>query len=246
MQYNSINETAEIILGRPLMEEEGVPISEIEAAEKRLQMKLPEVLKEFHLKVGALTLLTNSTERFFPLNEIKCVDNKLVFAEEHQGDGYWGININERYNKDASVYMCVEEQDGEKRIWFNEGVGLKEFIHSTMFYQCAQASYEYNNFLGNYSFSGAILLENNKDIIDRLMSQLSEGWDKVVDRNNLNIYWNERRIVWFFTNQHGVPDEMVMLSSQTEESYIELLKELGFYRGKNDGEINKQKEEQAA
>ena len=247
MQYNSIKETAEIILGRPLKEEEGMPINEIEVAEKRLQLRLPSVLREFHLMVGNLTLITNSTERFFPLSEIFCIDGKLAFAEEQSGSGFWAINISERYNKDATVYMGVRKQDSDTVIWFREGVGITEFIHSTMFYQCAQASYEYNQFLGNYSFSGAILLDQNENTINRLMNQLNSGWDKVVDRNNLSIYWNNKRIVWFFTNQQGVPDEMVMLSSQTEESYIDLLKELNFYRGKDKDETDEnQKEDKAA
>lgn len=238
MQYNSIKETAERILGRPLVEKEGMPEQEIEAAEKRLQLKLPKVLRELHLTVGNLSLITNSTERFFPLDEITCIDDKLVFAEEQSGSGLWGINISERYDKNAPVYMGMSAQSNESIVWFNEGVGITEFMHSTMFYQCAQASYEYNHFLGNYSFSGAFLLENDTNIINRLVHQLNSGWDKVVDRNNLVIYWNERRIVWFFTNQQGMPDEMVMLSSQTEESYIDLLKELNFYRGKDRNAAN--------
>ena len=245
MQYNSIKETAEIILGRPLLEKEGIPEQEIEIAEKRLQLKLPKVLKDFHLMVGNLALLVNSTERFLSLDKIFCIDNKLVFAQEQGGNGYWGISINERYNKDATVYMGIEENEGERRIWFNENVGITEFVHSTMFYQCAQASYEYNHFLGNYSFSGAILLEHDEHVINKLLEQLNSKWDKVVDRNNLSIFWNEKRIVWFFSSQQGIPDEMVMLSSQTEESYINLLKELGFYRGK-DNDATKNDEQAAA
>ena len=232
MQYSTIKETAEKILGRPLLEKEGISEQEVQKSEKHLQLALPKVLREFYLMVGNLTLFTNSTERFFPVNEITCIDNKLVFIEEQLGNGFWGININERNNKDATIYLGTKGQDGEKLAWFNEGVGLTEFIHSTMFYQCAQASYEYNHFLGNYSFSGAILLDNDTNIINRLMCQLNNQWDKVVDRNNLVVYWSKRRFVWFFTNQYGIPDEMVMLSSQTEGSYISLLKEMGFYRGK--------------
>ncbi len=243
MQYSSIKATAEKILGRSLKEEEGMPIKEIEIAERRLQLKLPNILREFHLAVGNMTLLTNSTDRFFPLSEIFCLDGKLVFAEEQTGNGYWGININERYNKDAAVYISATMQGSEDIIWLNESVGITEFIHSTMFYQCAQASYEYNHFLGNYSFSGAILIQNDTAIINRLLHQLNSQWDKVVDRNNLAIYWSKRRIVWFFTNQHGLPDEMVMLSSQTEESYIDLLKEFDFYRGKDENKAEQEQEQ---
>ncbi|MDR0660947.1 MAG: SMI1/KNR4 family protein [Prevotellaceae bacterium] len=238
--YKSIKETAEKILGRPLKQEEGLPIEEIEKTEKRLQLKLPNILREFHLMVGNLTLITNSTERFLSLNEITCIDDKLVFTEEQTGIGRWGININERYKADAPIYICIEDQGGEKRIWLNEGVGITEFIHSTMFFQCAQATYEYSRFLGNYSFTGTILIGNEEKTINTLLQQLESEWEKVVNRNNLVIYWKNRRMSWFFTNREGKPDEIVMLASQTEDDYIALLKELGFYRGKD---VNEPKQE---
>lgn len=228
--YKTIKETAEKILGRPLKPEEGISQEEIETAEKRLRLKLPELLREFYLEVGNLTVMTNATERFYSLDQLACIDDKLVFVEEQKGNGYWGINIKERYNKDATVFYCVEENNGEKRIWFNEGIGLKDFVHSTMYYQCAQATYEYNHFMGNYSFTGALPLEKGEDAIKCLIEKLNKEWEKVVNRTNLVIYWRDGQMIWFFTTREGKPDEMVMLSSQTEEGYVRMLKEFGFFK----------------
>ena len=64
--------------------EYGNTISDIENAEKRLGIKLPQTLKEFYLAAGNLPQITSSFEYFDKLSELSIEDNKLLFLTENQ------------------------------------------------------------------------------------------------------------------------------------------------------------------
>ena len=59
---SKIKTTAEKILGRRLTEKDGLNISEIEVVEKSLGIKLPTILRDFHLLVGNLDMFISSFE----------------------------------------------------------------------------------------------------------------------------------------------------------------------------------------
>jgi hypothetical protein len=113
--------TAENILGRHLTEKDGLNVSEIEAVEKSLGIKLPAVLRDFHLLVGNLEMFISSFEQFV---EPYINGEMLVFLEENQGVCYWGVNIQNPENE--LVFMCTDLET-EIPEWHSEKVTLTEF-----------------------------------------------------------------------------------------------------------------------
>jgi len=126
---NKIRTVAEILLGRHLTEKDGMNVSEIETIENSLSLKLPTVLRDFHLLVGNLDMFTSSFEQFV---EPYIKGEMLVFLEENQCVCIWGINIQDAENE--TVFMCTDfETDNPE--WYSEEKTLTDFLIILMYYQ---------------------------------------------------------------------------------------------------------------
>jgi hypothetical protein len=123
-----VKETAEKLLGRFLVKDDGIDIKIIEEIEYIIEAKLPKYLREFYLKIGNIKLFTKSFERFIDIDKLYFENNKLVFLEENQEVCIWGIDINE---DDPIVYQNADYG------WYSEEIQLSEFIKNMMYYQCA-------------------------------------------------------------------------------------------------------------
>ena len=78
---------------RPLSRKTSVPEKEIAAAEARLNIRLPGVLREFYLRAGAHKEVNRSHNRLIAPNELEMQNGKLVFYEENQRVVLWGIDV---------------------------------------------------------------------------------------------------------------------------------------------------------
>ena len=192
-------ETAEKLLGRSLVNNDGINIKNIEEAEYILETNLPKYLREFYLNIGGLKLFTQSFERFFYVDELYFRDNKLIFLEENQNVCIWGININE---DNPIVYQNADNE------WYSEEIRLSEFIKIMMYYQCAQG------------------YENAKNIIlDKIeLAKIIIGMEKVVDNNHLIIFWGNNVLLWYYTDdENKIINNSIIISGLTDGKLNEFI-----------------------
>lgn len=184
--------------------EYGNTLSDIENAEKRLGIKLPQTLKEFYLAAGNLPQITSSFEYFDKLNELNIEDNKLLFLTENQGTCRWAIDLST--NK---VWMKARE-------WQEDEVDIDTFIRTIMYYNCAEAGYPYGACLEPYVFT-------------KLKETLDNNWEKVSNYDGLYIYAYKDNLIWFF-GKDGVPGQLnsIFLSCRRRDSFNQLCSLLGF------------------
>jgi len=206
---SEIRTIAESLLGRPLTEKDGINIFEIETVENSSGLKLPAVLRNFHLLVGNLDMFICSFEQFVkPYKK----GEMLVFLEENQGVCYWGINVQDTGNE--TVFMCTD-MESDNLEWYSEEVPLTDFLTVMMYYQCAQGGYEH----------GSAVYENNFDNREKYLQFLADitiGYTKVVAHSGLVIYQYGGKLIWYFTDEEGNLTDTIFASTRTAEEMKEL------------------------
>lgn len=222
---NKSKEIAEKILGRELLQSEGIDTNLLEVTEAKLGIKIPQSLKDFYLAVGNLYYFTDAFNSFAKLDQLYIIDGKLMFLEENQGVCYWGLDL-----KDGiTIYQT---QDEEK--WYAEPEKLDEFLKTVMYYQAANGnpSIKYST-EGEYTLCymtkiSNVLIDNNRaDFI----IELEKHWEKVVVANGLIIYWHKKGLIWYYINdQNNIIDNIVFLKTRREDDLISIKEKFGFYR----------------
>ena len=206
---------AEKLLGRELTKEDGLDTEIIDLAEDKLGKKIPKTLRDFYLSVGNLNLFMSSFQSFLKPEDLFIEDDKLVFLEENQVVCYWGVNLEV---DNPSVFQI---QNIDNAIWYSEEILLSSFLEMIMYGQCAE---------GGYQFSGAIYDMDKKKLLEFTEEIISQSWKKVVDHNHWIVYENERKLIWYYTDDNGALAEgyPLFVSTQTEKDFLEMEKEFGF------------------
>ena len=200
-----IKNITEKLLGRSLIENDGINIEKIEETEIILGINLPKYLKDFYKDIGNTRLFTKSFERFIDIDKLFIMDNKLVFLEENQQVCIWGIDISKN---DLIVYQNADEG------WYSEEVTINEFIDFMLYYQCAQG---YENVMN---------IDTNKINNENLLTLLKE-MEKVVDNNHLIIYCNDNVLLWYYTDaDNKILNNSIIISGLTENKTNEYYKKL--------------------
>jgi hypothetical protein len=208
-----IREIAEKLLGRSLTNYDGFDVETIENAETKLGQSIPAILKEFYITVGKLDIFMSSFQRFIKPEDLFYEDGKLVFLEENQNVCYWGVNIT-----DTLVYQT---QNIDNAVWYSEEILLSDFLQMIMYGQCAE---------GGYPFSGAIYDMDQDELTEFIEEITTKDWQKVVDHNNWIIYENDRKLIWYFTDDNGnlSEDYPLFVSTPTKEDFLKMEEEFGF------------------
>ncbi|WP_409416809.1 hypothetical protein [Flavobacterium sp. PS2] len=208
-----IREIAEKLLGRSLTNNDGFDVETIENAETKLGQSIPAILKEFYITVGKLDIFMSSFQRFLKPEDLFYEDGKLVFLEENQNVCYWGVNI-----ADTLVYQT---QNIDNAVWYSEEILLPDFLQMIMYGQCAE---------GGYPFSGAIYDMDQDELSEFIEEITAKDWQKVVDHNNWIIYENDRKLIWYFTDDNGnlSEDYPLFVSTLTKEDLLKMEEEFGF------------------
>lgn len=231
---NRIKQTAEKILGRELESSEGVDIQSIEVAEKKLNVKFPQALKDFYLNVGKLALFTDAFEFFAKPKQIYIKSNKLVFLEENQAVLSWGIDLDDLEKEVVPVYHSPNIGDQEDEVtWYAEVLPLPEFLELIMYYQAASADTDVHiKTKGGYplSYVGYKSDLENAEIWDTFQKDLSENWERVVYGNGLVIYWCKYGLLLYYTVQdlHTDVDDLIYLSTRKDYDLSDFKNKFGF------------------
>lgn len=212
-----IKQIAEKLLGRPLVTTDGYDVTTIKEVENKLGQEIPTILKEFYITIGKLDIFMSSFQRFIKPEDLFYEDGKLVFLEENQAVCYWGINaVNSEENP-----LVYQVQNLDNVIWNSEEILLSEFLQMMLYGQCAE---------GGYQFSGAIYDMDRYELFEFTEQLKASNWKKVVDHNNWIIYENDRKLVWYFTDDEGdlSEDYPLFVSTQTKEDFLKMEEEYGF------------------
>ncbi|MCV9932809.1 hypothetical protein OIU80_10990 [Flavobacterium sp. LS1R47] len=212
-----IKQVAEKLLGRSLTNNDGFDVKIIENAEARLGHTIPAILKEFYITVGKLDVFMSSFQRFLKPEDLFYEDGKLVFLEENQKVCYWGVDKESKENN-LQVYQV---QNIDKAVWYPEEILLSDFLQMIMYGQCAE---------GGYPFSGAIYDMGQDELPEFIEEITTNNWQKVVDHNNWIIYENDRKLIWYYTDDNGdlSEDYPLFVSTQTKEDFLEMEEDFGF------------------
>jgi len=181
---------AEDLLGRRLAAQDGVPAEHIAAAERALGRSLPAPLSTFYRLVGNLPQFTTAFEQFAPLAELRDADGLLMFLDEQQGACSWGVDAQGR------VFQCHAAHSDR----FDEKLDLSDFLELIMYYQVAQGA------------THAFEVGDPGNELDTLF--LTDGWQNVVDHNQLVIRRLHGYLIWNFLDADGqVQNCRIFLSS---------------------------------
>lgn len=212
-----IKQIAEKLLGRSLTNNDGFDVEIIKNAEAKLGKAIPEALKTYYVTIGKLDIFMSSFQRFLKPEDLFYEDGKLVFLEENQNVCYWGVDT-EKKEDNPLVYQV---QNIDNAVWHSEEILLSDFLQMIMYGQCAE---------GGYKFSGAIYdmdLEEMSEFIEELTTN---NWQKVVDHSNWIVYENDRKLIWYYTDDNGdfSEDYPILVSTLTQEDFLTMEEDFGF------------------
>ena len=108
----------------PLAPGDGVPEAEIAAAEDRLGLRLPTLLREFYALAGKREDINHSFEHLVPVEELETKGRMLVFYEENQDVTFWAVKSDDTA-ADPAVFRAFNEENLD---WEPDSEHLSEFL----------------------------------------------------------------------------------------------------------------------
>lgn len=102
-----------------------ISADQIDAAEKRLGVALPEALRDYYLVASGYREMMDKDFHLLPPEKLRIEGDYLVFCEESQGGAVWGIHRN---NLLTLPNPRVEGKAGNAHKWFSESSKLSAFL----------------------------------------------------------------------------------------------------------------------
>ncbi|MEU0270266.1 SMI1/KNR4 family protein [Streptomyces sp. NPDC006307] len=102
---------------RPLRPGDGCTPAEVEAAERRLGLRLPAALREAYLRFGRRGDLTGNHDTLLAPEELYVADGALVYRVENQGCAFWGVALEELDRDEPGTVMRTDLADASQERW---------------------------------------------------------------------------------------------------------------------------------
>jgi len=118
--------------GYPLTTRSGVAPPVLDAAEKRLGVRLPTALREYYLVAGAERRFNTCFQRLLPPSKLWIDGRRLVFMEENQSVVFWGIASKASNQVDPTVFQGIND---EPIAWYVENRKCSIFLSVILHYQ---------------------------------------------------------------------------------------------------------------
>lgn len=200
-------EIAEDLLCRPLTERDGLAEEDIIAAQNRLGLELPKVLKNFYLHLGGNQLFMEAFLHLFSPENLTVADEMLIFIAENQEVILWGLKVDALSSDDPGVFQVNPENISEIS---SEEKSLSEFLRITLYYQAAQGGYKFCGWVYDYQ---------------EVLPRIEKGWEKVVEVNGLHIWWQAGKIIF---KLDGPEFDFITAAAQAREMLEEMVDAFGF------------------
>ncbi len=219
----NLKEHAESILGRKIKDNEGINLLEIERQEKKLNISLPNELKEFYTLLGNNKLFTEGFQRFASVNELFIKDNKLVFLLENQSVIYWAVDLNDF----KTIYQTTNQDFTTDVQWCAEEFELSEFIEMMLYMQCVMADeYYHNKSQSGFLFFGSLDTTDN-EIVEKIIDYFEDKLTLIINKKNIRFYKNLKTIFLCFFNENNFITD-IFTCSKDEEYFDKLITDFGF------------------
>ncbi len=124
----------------PLAPGDGVPESEIAAAEARLGMNLPTLLQEFYALAGKREDINHSFEHLVSVEELQLDGGMLVFYEENQDVTFWAVKSDDTA-ADPAIFRAFNEENLD---WEPDSELLSEFLVAMFVLQAVNGGMAYS------------------------------------------------------------------------------------------------------
>jgi hypothetical protein len=112
---------------RPLSEGDGVSSTELDAAEERLGIRLPEALREWYLLAGRRQDIWSRQDALLSPDELHVIDGMLIVYVENQAVVKWGVRKQDLNLDDPSFFVEAIDEPGS---WLEEAETISEFAVS--------------------------------------------------------------------------------------------------------------------
>ncbi|MEE1783887.1 SMI1/KNR4 family protein [Streptomyces sp. SP17BM10] len=103
--------------GEPLGPGDGFADAELDAAQRRLGLRLPAALREAYRLFGRRADLTSSHNTLLTPDELYVLDGALVYQAENQGCAHWGIPLAELAADDPATVARPDLADSSQERW---------------------------------------------------------------------------------------------------------------------------------
>ena len=203
----------------PLAPGDGVPEAEIAAAEARiglklpiilrLRLKLPPMLREFYALAGSREDINGASDRLLPLGELEVEDHVLVFYEENQSVFLWGLDL----TSDDPDPPVLHSEQRSTRSWEPEHNHLSDFLTAMLFWQAVNGGMSYNG-IGTAS-SEAMAEATGWEAVD--LGGDPERWGNCVRMR-------DGQVLFIVGNE---PDPQVYGGGRTRDDFLALAKAFG-------------------
>jgi hypothetical protein len=202
-------------VGIRLRSEDACSNADLEHAERRLAIKLPESLKEYYLVAGREKRINQIHNRLLPPEKLFIDSRRLVFMEENQWVVYWGVAAGQDVKTDAAVFQGVNRRD--KGIeWHPEHDSCFTFLNVMAVWHA--------------SFGGAAA-NTSMGYVDESIARpaLDEQWQLVGEVNAMRAYKQSGQAVcflkWedFIQKERNLPPWRVFAAAASEKE-LERLK----------------------
>ena len=111
----------------PLEDGDGYSAAELDAAEQRIGLKLPEALREWYQLAGQREDVVATQNHLMRPQDLNIVDGLLVFHSENQDVVEWGIKPDDLHLPDPPVYLNDSGRHDEPQALIQENKTLSEF-----------------------------------------------------------------------------------------------------------------------
>lgn len=108
---------------------DGIPVEDIQRAERRLAVVLPESLRIWYRLAGRREELNASQDELLSPARLHLEDDTLVFCVENQWAVVWGVQLSSLGHADPPVWISDPEAIGHK-VWLPEAETLSDFALS--------------------------------------------------------------------------------------------------------------------
>ncbi|MFE4976233.1 SMI1/KNR4 family protein [Kitasatospora sp. NPDC056651] len=103
--------------GEPLGPDDGFTDAELDAAERRLGLRLPAALREAYRLFGRRADLTSSHDVLLTPEELHVLDGALVYRAENQGCMHWGVPLTDLGREDPPTVARLDLADKSQERW---------------------------------------------------------------------------------------------------------------------------------
>lgn len=184
----------------PLAPGDGIPEAEIAAAEARLGLRLPTILREFYALVGGREDINHSFEHLVALDELSLSGGMLVFYEENQDVTFWGVKSDDAA-PDPPVLRAYNE---EILSWEPDSDHLSDFLVAMLLLQAG---------LGGMAFVAIGIPDSDR------VSHASSDWEKIELRepwgHHLALLRDDQLL--FYYGSYGTPGTAIVAGATAED-----------------------------